>query len=90
MPDTTQIMNQMLNAYGVTNASGGLNWPNLMGGVLFGIIGFSAFMYGKKERNVKALAIGIILMVYPWVIPNTIAIYVVGTILTAALFFWRD
>ncbi len=64
-----------------------LSFSNIFAGVLFGTIGFSAFMYGKKQMNIKAVAIGVILMVCPYVAPNTIAVYVIGVLLTAALFF---
>ena len=64
-----------------------LSFSNIFAGVLFGIIGFSAFMYGKKQSDLKAVAIGVVLMVCPYVVPNTIAVYVIGVVLTAALFF---
>ncbi len=89
MPDG-QTLNAMLSAYGVSAPDGGFNWANLIGGVIFGTIGFSAFMYGKKERSVKPLGIGIALMAYPYFVPNTIAVYAIGIILTAALVFWKD
>ena len=64
-----------------------LSFSNIFAGILFGAIGFSAFMYGKKQSDLKAVAIGVVLMVYPYVVPNTIAVYVIGVVLTAALFF---
>jgi hypothetical protein len=81
----------MLNMAGVTqNADGGFNWANLIGSILFGIIGWSAFMYGKKEKAGKPLGIGIALMVYPYFVSNTVLMYTIGVALTAALYFWRD
>ena len=64
-----------------------LSFSNIFAGILFGTIGFSAFMYGKKQTNIKAVAIGIVLMVCPYIVPNTIAVYIIGVVLTAALFF---
>ena len=87
--DSGQI-STLLNNVGLVTASGGFNWPNLIGGMLFGIIGFAVFLYGKKEKAFKPLAIGIVLMVYPYFVPNTVLIYIIGTALTAALYFWRD
>ncbi len=64
-----------------------MSFANIFAGILFGTIGFSAFIYGKKQVNVKAMMLGVLLMVYSYFIPNTIANYAVGTVLTAALFF---
>ena len=92
MPDD-QTLNAVLKAYGVTNplsAGGGINWWNIAGGIIFGIIGWYAFMHGKKEGNWRVMVIGIALMVYPYFVPNTILAYIVGIALTAALYFWRD
>ena len=63
-----------------------MSMANISAGILFGTIGFSAFIYGKKQTNIKALIIGVILMGYTYFVPNTIAVYAIGTVLTAALF----
>ena len=63
---------------------------NLIGGIIFGSIGFAAFIYGKKQASFKPMIIGITLMAYPYFIPNTIAMYAVGVLLAAALFVFRD
>ncbi len=60
---------------------------NLFGGLLFGTIGFVAFRYGKKQGDYRKLGVGVALMFYPYFISNTIAMYLVGAALTAALFF---
>ena len=67
-----------------------MTFTNLMGGILFGTIGMVAFGYGKKQCHFKAMGIGVALMVYPYFIPNTIAMYLVGIALTAALFIFHD
>ena len=85
----SSMMNLVGDTYG-THGGGGFNWPNLIAGLIFGTIGLVAFMYGKKERAWKPLAIGIVLMVYPYFVPNTILSYAIGITLTAALYFWRD
>lgn len=33
-------------------------------------IGFVAFMYGKKQQRLPQMAVGIVLMVYPYFISN--------------------
>ena len=64
-----------------------MSFANIFAGILFGAIGFSAFLYGKKQVNVKAMVIGVLLMGYSYFVPNTIASYAIGAVLTAALFF---
>lgn len=63
---------------------------NLLGGLVFGTIGFVAFMYGKRQANVKMLSIGAVLMVYPYFVANTLVLYAIGALLTASLFLVRD
>jgi len=63
---------------------------NLFGSIAFGIIGTGAFMYGKKTAGLKAMLIGLALMVYPWFVDPTWLLYTVGGALSAALFVFRD
>lgn len=63
---------------------------NLFGSIAFGIVGFGAFMYGKKTAGVKAMVIGVALMVYPYFVDPTWLLYTIGLALTAALFVFRD
>ena len=62
----------------------------IMAGLIFGSVGFVAFMYGKKQGSAKAIVIGVLLMAYPYFIQNTIALYGIGIALTIALFIFRD
>ena len=93
MPDA-QTMNALLTSYGVSGASGtggGFNWANLIAGFLFSTIGFSVFLYGKKTQKISPKAVGIALMVYPYFLgSNTFLVYLVGILLIAVLFFWKD
>ena len=63
---------------------------NLIGGFIFGSIGFVAFVYGKKMSSFKPMLIGVALSVYPYFVPGTVALYEIGTLLTASLYFFRD
>ncbi|MDD5730203.1 MAG: hypothetical protein PHN57_03635 [Candidatus Omnitrophica bacterium] len=58
--------------------------------VIFGGIGFVAFAYGKKTSNWRPLVIGIVLMAYPYFFSQTLAVYLIGIVLTSALYFWRE
>ena len=67
-----------------------MNVSNLFAGLIFGSVGFVAFIYGKKQALIKPMIIGIILMAYPYFITNTIALWGIGTLLTVSLFIFRD
>jgi hypothetical protein len=58
----------------------------LIGAILFGIIGFAAFRYGRKASVQSTKWIGIALMLYPYAISRTWLLYVVGTGLCVALY----
>ena len=61
-----------------------------MAGLLFGAIGIAAFRYGKKSDNMKPMAIGVVLMVYPYFIAETWLLYLIGVALCVFMFVWRD
>jgi hypothetical protein len=67
-----------------------LSAPNLIGGLLFGAVGFVAFIYGKRQSAFRAMGFGVALMAFPYFVSNTLALYGIGTALTAALFVFRD
>ena len=69
---------------------GNFNFANLIGNVIFSSIGFVAFIYGKKNIIWRPMVIGVLMMVYPYFVPGTITMYLIGISLTAALYFWRD
>jgi hypothetical protein len=58
-------------------------------GVLFGSIGFGFFLYGRKQRKVVPLLCGIVLMIVPYFIPDTLFLFVVGAVLVAIPYFIR-
>ncbi len=68
----------------------GLSTANLIGNVLFSSIGFIAFVYGKRMNFWKVMFCGLALMVYPYFIVNTAAMYAIGGVGSLALFFLRD
>jgi hypothetical protein len=66
------------------------SFANLFAALLFGSVGLAAFVYGKKSASWKPMAIGAILMVYPYFIEETWLLYVIGVALCALMFVWRD
>lgn len=67
-----------------------LGAANLIGGFVFGSIGFVAFAYGKRMSLWKLMFCGLALMIFPYFVANTVAIYIVGTIGSGALLFLRE
>jgi hypothetical protein len=63
---------------------------NLIAGVIFGCIGFVAFMYGKRMNLWKPMFLGLALMVYPYFINNDIIMVVAGIVGSASLWFVRE
>ena len=61
----------------------------IFAGIVFGSIGFVAFLYGKKQSEWKPMAIGVALMAYPYFVSNTILQWAIGALLTLVLFVWR-
>jgi hypothetical protein len=67
-----------------------MSGANLIGGLIFGTVGFAAFLYGKKQAGPRAMVIGIVLMVFPYFISNTLLLYAIGGVLSVSLFIFRD
>jgi hypothetical protein len=61
----------------------------LLWGLLFSSIGLGLFLYGKKRRAVVPLVCGLVLMIYPYFVPNAIALVVIGVVLSAIPYFLR-
>ncbi len=70
----------------------GFEWPSpayLFGMLLFSAIGYGAFRYGRRTDHPRMLWIGVALMLYPYVIARTWALYVVGIALCVGIWFDR-
>ncbi|HJX25847.1 MAG TPA: hypothetical protein VJ252_06800, partial [Chthoniobacterales bacterium] len=67
----------------------GLSAVNLIGNLLFSSVGFVGFIYGKRMNLWKLMFCGLAMMIYPYFIADTFAMYAIGTIGSAALFFLR-
>jgi len=62
----------------------------IFGAIVFGVIGMAAFYYGKRTSRQTVKWLGVVLMLYPYVIPGTEALYLVGVALCGALVYFRD
>jgi hypothetical protein len=58
----------------------------LFGAILFGILGYAAYRYGKKTSNQPTKWIGVILMLYPYAISETWLLYAVGISLCIGIY----
>jgi hypothetical protein len=67
-----------------------MSGANMIGGFIFGSIGFVAFVYGKRMNLWKIMFGGLALMIFPYFIVNTAIMYALGVSVSAALFFLRD
>jgi hypothetical protein len=65
------------------------NTTTLMWGMLFGLIGYGFFSYGKKQGAIMPLISGIALMVFPYFVTNTYLMLAVGVILMSLPYFIR-
>ncbi|MBF0385135.1 MAG: hypothetical protein HQL27_04620 [Candidatus Omnitrophica bacterium] len=72
------------------NSFDGFDIPKLIANILFGSIGFVAFVYGKKNGLWRKMALGALLIGYTFFISQTLFIYITGIALTSALYFWRE
>jgi hypothetical protein len=61
----------------------------IMWGILFGSIGFGFFSYGRKQRKIVPLVVGIALIAYPYFITNPYAEAGIGAALMAVPYFIR-
>jgi len=79
--DTTQA----LESFGLT-----LPTPAyIAGALLFGLLGLAAYRYGKKTERSRSKWLGVALMLYPYVVPQTWLMYVIGVALCAGVYFDR-
>ena len=66
-----------------------MNANMLLWGLLFSSIGLGLFLYGRKQRAVVPLVCGLVLMIYPYFVPNPVAVVVIGIVLAAVPYFFR-
>lgn len=62
---------------------------SLFWGLLFGAFGLGFFVYGRKQKAVVPLVCGLVLMVFPYFISNTILLVAIGVALMAIPFLVR-
>ena len=68
---------------------GGFSLATILLAVVFGLVGFAAFRYGRKNDEPRPLFLGIALMAYGYFVTNAWVSLAIGSALTLALFFPR-
>lgn len=58
--------------------------------LFFGVIGFAAFLYGRKAARFSAMGFGVALMVYPYFVGAPWLLWSIGLALCAGLYVFRD
>jgi hypothetical protein len=70
----------------------GITMPSpayIAGAILFSILGMVAYMVGKRTQKATTKWMGVALMFYPYVVSDTVLMYVVGVALCAAIVWDR-
>ncbi|MDQ2659638.1 MAG: hypothetical protein M3Y03_04385 [Verrucomicrobiota bacterium] len=75
-----------MNGLAIPSFSG----AEIVANLLFGSVGFVAFVYGKRMHVWKTMFLGLALMVYTYFVSNTVLLFGIGVVLTGCLFVFRD
>lgn len=57
----------------------------LLASFLIGLVGAACFVYGRKQARVPPMAVGVILVVYPYFVQNVGVMIAIAVALLAAL-----
>jgi hypothetical protein len=63
-----------------------VNANALLASILLGSVGMGFFMYGRRQRRAPHLAVGVLLMVYPYFVSNVALMLVIGVVLVALVY----
>jgi hypothetical protein len=66
-----------------------VNTASLLWGLLFGSIGLGFSIYGKRQKVVVPLVCGLVLIIFPYFISNTLLLVAIGVALVAVPYFFR-
>jgi len=70
----------------------GFTWPSpayIFGAIVFGLIGLAAWRYGRKTERPRTKWLGLALMFYPYVVTQTLWMYIVGIVLCGVIVYDR-
>jgi hypothetical protein len=58
----------------------------LISGFLIGGVGFVLLMYGKKEWNIKCLATGLVMCIFPYFISSLALMWLIAAVCVGGLY----
>ena len=67
----------------------GISFATIIVAVVFSLVGFAAYRYGKKNGEPRQLFLGIALMAYGYFVSNAWVSFSIGVVLTLLLVFPR-
>jgi hypothetical protein len=57
----------------------------LLASLLIGLVGAACFVYGRRQRRFPPMAAGVAMVVYPYFVPNVLALIVIAVALLGAM-----
>ena len=91
MADQTAYGSMIADSAGTVTSvlSSLMSMGNILVVVIFSLVGLAAFRYGKKNGEARTMVLGAALMVYGYFVSNAMISLLVGSVLTALIFFRR-
>jgi len=68
----------------------GLSVWGMLAGFFFSMLGLAYFRIGKRKQDMKRMFLGVFLMVYPYIITDTLYIVLVGLVLSLLPIFFKN
>jgi hypothetical protein len=62
-----------------------INGNSLLASLLISSMGFVAFMYGKRQRRLPQMLVGVLLMGFPYFVSNVLLMFGLAVVLLACL-----
>ena len=62
-----------------------LDANSIIASFIIGSIGMVAFIYGKRQGRFPQMVVGLVLMLYPYFVPNVALMAVIAVVLLAGL-----
>lgn len=59
---------------------GSISFLGIFGGLLFSTFGVYFIKRGKKDASLPKVGIGLVLLVYPYFVPSTLLLWVIGAV----------
>lgn len=64
-----------------------ISTSSLVANLVIGTVGFSVFLYGKKQQRLPQLVAGLVLMLYPFFVEDAVLVWAIGAAILAGLWY---